>query len=80
MHDLFREYDVIITPTEGDQLLVTNLTGHPCLVMPNGSDEEGTPTSISLIGNYFDEGILLEIARHYQMATEFEEMHPDLFR
>jgi len=81
LHDLFSQYDVIITPSfGGDQMLMTNLTGHPCLVMPNGFNEEGSPTSICLLGNYFEEGKILEAARHFQMATEFDDLHPEMFR
>src|SRR5690606_4973189 len=48
-HDATKDFDVIIAPTfGGDQLLMTNLTGHPCLVLPNGFDEKGRPVSISL--------------------------------
>ena len=81
LHELFSQYDVIITPSfGGDQMLMTNLSGHPCLVMPNGFNEKGSPTSICLLGNYFEEGKLLETARHFQLATEFDDIHPELFR
>ena len=81
LHELFRNYDVIIAPTfAGNQMLMTNLTGHPCLVLPNGFNESGSPTSICLLGNYFDEGMLLEVGRHYQLATEFEDLHPEMFQ
>jgi Asp-tRNA(Asn)/Glu-tRNA(Gln) amidotransferase A subunit family amidase len=81
VNSLFQEYDVIIAPTfGGDQMLMTNLTGHPCLVMPNGINEKGSPASICLLGNLFDEGTLIEVARHYQMATPFEDNHPPLFQ
>ena len=80
LHDLFSQYDVIICPSfEGDQLLMTNLTGHPCVVMPNGFIE-GHPTSISLIGNLFDEAIILVVAKTYQDATQWDEMHPEMFK
>jgi Asp-tRNA(Asn)/Glu-tRNA(Gln) amidotransferase A subunit family amidase len=29
-------FDVIVAPTGGEQLTVTNLTGHPALILPNG--------------------------------------------
>jgi Asp-tRNA(Asn)/Glu-tRNA(Gln) amidotransferase A subunit family amidase len=81
MNALFRDHDVIIAPTHGgDQSLMTNLTGHPCLVMPNGFNDEGSPTSICLLGNLFDEGKLIEVARHYQLATEYETRHPPMFQ
>ncbi len=34
--ELFRQVDVIVTPTPGEQLLATNLTGHPAVILPNG--------------------------------------------
>ena len=33
---LFEQVDVIVTPTTGTQLVATNLTGHPALILPNG--------------------------------------------
>jgi len=33
---LFEQVDVIVTPTPGVQLVATNLTGHPALIVPNG--------------------------------------------
>ena len=79
IHVLFREYDVIIAPTSGRQLLITNLTGHPALSIPNGFDKKGRPTSLTLLGNLYDEGSILALARAFQLATEFDEKHPPLF-
>ncbi len=73
-------YDVIISPSfGGSQLITTNLTGHPCVVLKNGYTENGSPTSISFIGNLFDEATILGVARAYQEATEFDEQHPPKF-
>jgi Asp-tRNA(Asn)/Glu-tRNA(Gln) amidotransferase A subunit family amidase len=33
---VFEEVDVIVTPTGSEQLVITNLTGHPALILPNG--------------------------------------------
>ena len=33
---LFEQVDVIVTPTNSEQLVVTNLTGHPAVIVPNG--------------------------------------------
>jgi Asp-tRNA(Asn)/Glu-tRNA(Gln) amidotransferase A subunit family amidase len=33
---LFETVDIIVTPTNGEQLVATNLTGHPALIVPNG--------------------------------------------
>jgi Asp-tRNA(Asn)/Glu-tRNA(Gln) amidotransferase A subunit family amidase len=79
MQKLFEKIDLYIAPSwEGDNLLLTNLTGHPCVVLPNGFSEEGTPTSISFIGNLFDEGTIIAVAKKYQDATDFHLKHPDL--
>lgn len=80
MEEIIKDYDVIIAPTfRGNQLLVTNLTGNPCCVVPNGFDQRGNPTSISFIGGLFDEASVLMAARAYQEATDFDEQHPPLF-
>lgn len=77
---LFREYDVIIAPSfRGRQLLITNLTGHPAISVPNGFDSKGRPTSLTLIGNLYDEGSILALAKAFQNATDFHEKHPPLF-
>jgi Asp-tRNA(Asn)/Glu-tRNA(Gln) amidotransferase A subunit family amidase len=78
---LTKEYDVIVAPSfGGNQLLTTNLTGHPCLVMPNGFNSQGSPTSISFLGKLFGEAELIELGRAYQEASEWDEKHPILFK
>ncbi len=80
-HQLIKEYDVIVCPSfGGDQLLMTNLTGHPCVVVPNGFDNDNHPTSISFIGNLYDEATLLAFAKAYQDITEWDEQVPPLFK
>ncbi len=36
MHQLFANFDVIVTPSEGAQLTATNLCGQPAVIVPNG--------------------------------------------
>lgn len=80
MQELMEDIDLYIAPSwEGDNLLLTNLTGHPCVVLPNGFAEDGTPTSITFIGRLFDEGILIAFAKKYQDATNFNKKHPKGF-
>ncbi|MFN6090547.1 MAG: amidase [Cyclobacteriaceae bacterium] len=77
---MIKRYDFIISPTNGEHVsLATNLTGHPAITIPNGFDKNNRPTSISLIGNLYDEGPLLEAAYLFQQATGFEEKHPARF-
>ena len=79
MTELMEEVDVFITPTYGgNNLLITNLTGHPAVVVPNGIDDKGNPTSISFIGGLFEEGKALRVAKAYQDATGFHLKHPSL--
>jgi Asp-tRNA(Asn)/Glu-tRNA(Gln) amidotransferase A subunit family amidase len=33
---VFDDFDVIVAPTQGQQLVITNLTGHPAVILPNG--------------------------------------------
>ena len=80
MHNLMSKVDLYIAPSwEGDNLLLTNLTGHPCVVLPNGFSDSGTPTSITFAGRLFDEGKLISFARFYQDATDFHKQHPPMF-
>jgi Asp-tRNA(Asn)/Glu-tRNA(Gln) amidotransferase A subunit family amidase len=75
--ELFRHFDVIVTPTFAPhQLLATNLTGHPAVILPNGFREDGTPTSITLLGPLFGEARLLAAAHAYQSATDFHLRAP----
>ena len=57
---------------------VTNLTGHPCVLLPHGFNEKGNPTSLTFIGKLFGEAEMLALARAYQNATEWHLKHPDL--
>jgi Asp-tRNA(Asn)/Glu-tRNA(Gln) amidotransferase A subunit family amidase len=41
---LFDEVDVIVASTNSDQLVVTNLTGHPACIVPNGLRGSDAPT------------------------------------
>ncbi len=73
-----KEFDVIVAPSfGGEQLLATNLTGHPAALVPNGFDEKGSPTSISFLGNLFDEATILAFANAYQQSTDIKDLHPE---
>jgi Asp-tRNA(Asn)/Glu-tRNA(Gln) amidotransferase A subunit family amidase len=78
--DLLRGYDCVIMPSfEGDILPITNLTGHPVVVMPNGF-QNNHPTSITFLGNLFDDAVILAVAKAFQDATNFEDVHPEMFK
>lgn len=81
IHKLMQEVDVLIVPSfAGNQLTTTNLTGHPVVVVPNGFSDNGSPTSICFLGNLFDEAKILAIAKAFQEASSFEDVHPERFK
>ncbi|HJP86912.1 MAG TPA: amidase [Gemmatimonadaceae bacterium] len=77
--ELMRTVDVIVTPTGAanlSQLVATNLTGHPAVILPNGFRDDGTPVSLTFLGGLFEEAKLLAVAKAYQDATGFHLKHP----
>ena len=81
MARLMEKIDVYVAPSDtGDNLLLTNLTGHPCVVMPNGFSNATppTPTSITFVGKLFGEADLLGVAKACQDADAFHQLHPRL--
>lgn len=78
--EVMSKVDVYVTPAFGNaNLLITNLTGHPSVVLPNGFTDEGRPTSITFTGDLFDEDSVLRVAKAYQEATDHHLRHPPLF-
>jgi len=79
MAKVFEKVDAYVCPSFGGQnLTITNLTGHPCVVVPDGFRKNGTPASITFIGDLYREAELLALAKTYQDATGFHLKHPGL--
>lgn len=79
-NDFMKDYDVIIVPSfAGRQLAMTNLTGNPVVCMPMGFNRTGSPVSITLIGNLYDEATILAAAKAFQDKTDHNKKHPSLF-
>lgn len=78
MDKLMQTVDVYLAPSWGPNLTLTNLTGHPCIVVPAGFSDKGMPTSLSFTGKLFDEGTLAVVARAYQSATNWHLRHPPM--
>jgi Asp-tRNA(Asn)/Glu-tRNA(Gln) amidotransferase A subunit family amidase len=79
MAQIMTDVDLFVAPSfGGDNLLLTNLTGHPAVALPNGFRQDGSPGSITFTGRLFDETTLLAVAHLYQDATGFHQRHPDL--
>ncbi len=76
----FGDYDVIVTPPyAGGVLQLTNLTGHPALVLPHGFSRDGTPTSITFVGRLYGEAALLRVGAVFQAATDHHRRMPPRF-
>ena len=81
MSELFKNIDVYVVPSFwGDNLLRTNLTGHPCVVLPNGFNEKGSPTSISFIGDLYKDGEVIAVSHAYQRGTGWHKEYPPKFK
>lgn len=65
----------------GDDLTLTNLTGHPTVVVPDGVREKGKneqPGTVTFTGKLFGETDLLALARAYQQSTTAHLQRPPL--
>jgi Asp-tRNA(Asn)/Glu-tRNA(Gln) amidotransferase A subunit family amidase len=78
MEKLMTDLDVYVAPSfGGSNLLLTNLTGHPQVVVPHGFRKgDGTPTSIVFTGKLWGEADALAVAHAYQQATDYHKKRP----
>jgi aspartyl-tRNA(Asn)/glutamyl-tRNA(Gln) amidotransferase subunit A len=56
--------------------LPASLAGLPGMSLPAGFGEAGMPVGLQLIGNYFEEGTLLQAAHAFQQATDWHTRAP----
>ncbi len=78
MEDVMAQVDLYVG---GNGLLLTNLTGHPMVVLPNGfrkSGEVELPKSIAFTGRLYGETELLAVAHAYQQATGHHLRRPPM--
>jgi aspartyl-tRNA(Asn)/glutamyl-tRNA(Gln) amidotransferase subunit A len=55
-----------------------NMAGLPGLSLPAGR-ADGLPVGLQIIGNYFDEARLLNVAHRYQQVTDWHTQLPAAF-
>ena len=78
MEKLMSQWDVFVSPAPGSaSLLVTNLTGHPAVVLPCGFVND-LPIAIMFTGGVYDEVSPLRVALAFERATKWHTMHPTL--
>ena len=56
--------------------IAVNLAGLPGMSIPCGFDNGGLPVGLQIIGNYFSEARMLNIAHQYQLATDWHLRAP----
>jgi len=56
--------------------IAVNLAGLPGMSIPCGFDGGGLPVGLQIIGNYFDEARMLNVAHQYQLATDWHQRAP----
>jgi Asp-tRNA(Asn)/Glu-tRNA(Gln) amidotransferase A subunit family amidase len=82
-----REVDVFVAPSFGGGVLqITNLTGHPAVVVPNRFDPiedqqaspRRSPGSITFTGGLYRDDVVLAVAHAYQQRTDFHQRRPPI--
>lgn len=53
-----------------------NLAGLPSMSIPAGFGDKNRPVGLHIIGNYFKEGEMLNVAHHYQQITDWHQRTP----
>jgi Asp-tRNA(Asn)/Glu-tRNA(Gln) amidotransferase A subunit family amidase len=78
MEQVMQQVDLYVG---GNDLVLTNLTGHPTVVLPDGyrkADGRELPRSITFTGRLYGEAELLAVAHAYQRATGHHLRRPPL--
>jgi len=78
MAALMAGYDAFISPTLSQSLVVTNLTGHPAVVIKAGF-RDGLPVGLMITGRLYEESTILQLASAYEQVTPWHTMHPGEF-
>mgnify|MGYP000335401508 CR=1 FL=1 len=85
-HDTIQDLDVLVSPSFGGNTLgITNLTGHPCVCLPNalrpveeGPDVRRQPGSISLVAPLYQDHKALRLAHAVQQETDIHTRRPPI--
>jgi aspartyl-tRNA(Asn)/glutamyl-tRNA(Gln) amidotransferase subunit A len=55
----------------------TNLAGLPGMSLPCGTGSNSMPVGLQIIGNWFDEARMLNVAHKYQQVTDWHTRMPE---
>ena len=87
MEAVMDDVDVFVSPSfRGGALQITNLTGHPAVVVPNRFDRledapdspRRVPGSITFTGGLYQDDKVLAVAHAYQQRTDFHKRRPPI--
>lgn len=73
---LFNGMDAFLAPSSSASVSMTNLTGHPAIVLKSGF-VDGMPQAVMVTGRLFDESSILRMALAYEQATPWRSQHPE---
>ena len=85
-HAVMQDLDVLVSPSFGGNTLgITNLTGHPCVCLPNalrpveeGPDVRRQPGSISFVAPLYRDQTALTLAHAVQQETDIHTRRPPI--
>jgi len=78
MEQLMSEWNVFVSPApSSESLIVSNMTGHPAVVVPCGFID-GRPQALMFTGGLYDEAAPLRAALFFERATKWHNMHPQV--
>jgi Asp-tRNA(Asn)/Glu-tRNA(Gln) amidotransferase A subunit family amidase len=85
-HAALEGVDAFVSPSfRGGTLAITNLTGHPCVCVPNAfrpvddaPSHRKQPGSITFLGALYRDDAALALAHAYQQATDFHQRRPTI--
>jgi aspartyl-tRNA(Asn)/glutamyl-tRNA(Gln) amidotransferase subunit A len=58
--------------------IAVNLAGLPGMSIPCGFGDNDMPVGLQIVGNYFDEARMLNVAHQYQLATDWHSRAPQI--
>ena len=77
MDETMSKWDVLVSPTGSESLTLTNLTGHPQMVVPCGFVGKA-PQGLLFTGRLYEEGSVVRVAHAYEQMAGWFKQHPKL--
>jgi len=78
-HEICGSVDAVVAPqAHGAMHAMTNMTGQPAITMRTGFRDDGTPRAVTLWGQLFDDGRLLQIGDALERKLDLWSLRPDL--